>query len=194
VSTLAILGIALIIGYAGGTVGSEDAGRGSEPWTSYEDEGHGLAVEFPSSWQRAEFPMFARIVNPRSILALSTFAIPHGAGRGECGYVPSQVEEGVGRAGAAVLISELYREPGGIGPKVVRRTPKRSTGFQLAAENELRTPGTPSREWLFNFKDGGRLLTAAVVLGPDVSGGLRADVIRVLDGLRFNPLPSERKV
>jgi hypothetical protein len=194
VSTLAILGIALIIGYAGGTVGSGDAARGSEPWTSYEDAGHGLAAEFPSSWQRAAFPMFTRIVNPRSILALSTFAIPRGAGRGECGYVPSQVQEGVGRAGAAVLISELYREPGGIGPKVARRTPERPTRFQLDAEIELRTAGTPSHEWLFNFKDGGRLLTAAVVLGPDVSAGLRANVIRVLDGLRFNPPPPGRKV
>jgi hypothetical protein len=188
VNTLAILGIALITGYAGGILDSGDAASGSGRWASYEDNDHGLAVEIPSSWQRAAFPMFARIVNPRSILAVSTFPIPPGAGHGECGYVPSQVRDGVGRTGAAVLISELYLDSRGAEPKFARRIPARPTGFQLGSEHEQRTAGAPSREWLFNFKDGGRLLTAAVVLGPDVSAGIRADVIRVLNGLRFRPM------
>ena len=130
--------------------------------------------------------MFARIVNPRSILALSTFPIPRGAGRGECGYVPSQVLDGVGRAGAAVLISELYSEPRGLGPKLMSQFPKRPVHFRLDAEHELKTPG-PSREWLVQFMDRGRLSIAAVVLGPDASAALRMDVIRVLKGLRFGP-------
>jgi hypothetical protein len=152
--------------------------------TSYQDPVNGLEVAFPSSWQRAQFPMFAPILNPRSILALSTFPIPRGAGRGECGMVPSQVQEGVGRAGAAVLITELYAEQRGFGPKLVRQFPRRPVHFRLAAEHELKTPGD-SREWLFQFIDRGRLLIAAVVLGPNASAELRMDVIRVLDGLRF---------
>jgi hypothetical protein len=131
--------------------------------------------------------MFARILNPRSILALATFAIPRGAGRGECGVVPSQVLDGVGRGGAAVLITELYRSPGGGIAKLARRTPERPAHFRLDSHDELRTPGTLSQEWLFNFRDSGRLLIGAVVLGPAVSADLRADVVRVLDGLRFDP-------
>ncbi|HEY6672704.1 MAG TPA: hypothetical protein VIZ91_09420 [Solirubrobacterales bacterium] len=108
--------------------------------------------------------------------------------------MPSQVREGVGRAGAAVLIYELHREPGGVEPNLARRTAARPAGFQLDAQDELRTPDAPSREWLFNFRDGGRLLTASVVLGPDVSTGLRVDVVRVLNGLRFRPLAPGAKV
>jgi hypothetical protein len=102
--------------------------------------------------------------------------------------VPSQVQYGVGRVGAAVLISERYPEPGGIERKLARRTRPHPGSFQLGAQDELRTPDTPSREWRFNFRDSGRLLSAAVVLGPDVSTGLRADVLRVLNSLRFGPL------
>jgi hypothetical protein len=161
--------------------------------SSYQDPVNRLEVEFPSSWHRAQFPMFARIVNPRSILALSTFPIRRGAGRGECGFVPSQVREGVRRAGGAVLISELYPEARGFGPRLVRRFPKRPVHFRLDVEHELKSPGA-TREWLFQFMDRGRLLIAAVVLGPDVPAELRVDVIRVLDGLRFDRVRPGRKV
>jgi hypothetical protein len=155
--------------------------------SSYMDSGNRLAVEFPSSWHRAGFPMFAPIVNPRSILTLSTSAIPRGAGRGECGYFPSQVLAGVDRAGAAVMIYELYRSPGGYGPKLVRQTPKRPARFHLDKTHAVKVAGA-SGEWLFLFKEDGRLLTAAVVLGPNASAELRMDVIRVLDGLQFGPV------
>jgi hypothetical protein len=184
---LAILGIAVFVACAAALFGTGGAEDGSESWNSYEDDGHGLSVEFPPSWERAASPMFARIVNPRSILALSTFAIPRGAGRGECGVVPSQVTDGAGRTGAAVLVSETYREPGGASAKVVRRTPQRPARFRLSPESEARTPGEPAREWLLSFMDGGRLLTAAVVLGPDAPAGLRADAVGVLNSLRFRP-------
>lgn len=101
--------------------------------------------------------------------------------------VPSQVQEGVGRAGAAVLISELYAEQRGFGSKLMRQFPNRPVHFGLAPDHELKAPGT-SREWLFQFMDRGRLLIAAVVLGPNASAELRMDVIRVLDGLRFGPV------
>jgi hypothetical protein len=155
--------------------------------TSYQDPVNRLEAAFPFSWQRAQFPMFAPIVNPRSILTLSTFAIPRGAGRGECGYFPSQVLAGVDRAGAAVMIYELHRSPGGYGPKLARQTPKRPARFHLDKTHAVQMAGA-SGEWLFPFKEDGRLLTAAVVLGPNASAELRMDVIRVLDGLRFGPV------
>lgn len=184
-----LVAVCVLAAWALGSGSTETAGMNL---SSYRDPVNRLEVAFPSSWQRARFPMFARIVNPRSILALSTFPIPHGAGKGECGYVPSQVQEGVGRAGAAVLIIERYPEPGGVEGKLARRTPARPASFQLHAQDELRTLDTRSREWLFNFTDSGRLLSAAVVIGPDVSTGLRADVIRVLNSLRFGPLAPAR--
>jgi hypothetical protein len=154
--------------------------------SSYKDSANRLAVEFPVSWHRAGFPMFAPIVNPKSILTLSTFAIPRGAGQGECGSFPSQVLAGVGRAGAAVMIYELYRSPGGYGPKLIRQTPKRPAVFHLDKSHGVRMPGA-SEQWLFQFKEEGRLLTAAVVLGPAAPPALRRDAIRILDGLRIAP-------
>lgn len=185
---LAVLGISIPVACAAGLLGADSAANAGRSWTSYEDSEHGLSVEVPSSWRRAARPMFARIVNPRSILALSTFAIPRGAGRGECGIVPAQVLAGAGRAGAAVLVSELYREPGGAGAGLAPRPPERPARFQLNAESEQPTPGAPAREWRFDFRDGGRLLTGAVVLGPDAPTGLRADAVGVLNSLRFRPL------
>jgi hypothetical protein len=155
--------------------------------TAYQNPVNRLEVAFPPSWHRAQFPMFARSINPRSILALSTFPIPRGSGRGECGMVPSQVREGVGRTGAAVLVSELYVEQPGFGPKLMRQFPRRPVHFRLEAKHELKAPGA-SREWLFQFTDRGRLLIAAAVLGRDSSAGLRIDVVRILDGLRFGPV------
>lgn len=153
---------------------------------SYKDSGNRLAIEFPSSWHRAGFPMFARIVNPKSILTLSTFAIRRGAGQRECGYFPSRVLGGVGRAGAAVMIYELYRSPGGFGSQTIRQTPQRPVGFHLNKAHGVSMPGA-SEEWLFHFKEDGRLLTAAVVLGPTAPTSVRRDVIRILDGLRLGP-------
>jgi hypothetical protein len=128
--------------------------------------------------------MFPRIINPRSILTVSTFAIPRGAGRGECGYVPSQVRDGVGAAGAVVLLAELYAP----GAKLLRRTPPRPAAYHLDESHLQRMPG-PSNEWLFNFKAEDRFLTAAVVLGPQASPRLRRDVVAVLGSLVFDLRP-----
>jgi hypothetical protein len=144
--------------------------------------------------------MFPSIINPRSILTVSTFAIPRGADKGECGLVPARVRERVGRIGAAVLITELFRSPGGFGDKFVRQTPTRPASFRL---DEARTlshsylgdargrgaPGADPEEWVYLFQDQGRIFNAAVVLGPEASGHVRRDVVAVLDSLRFDAQP-----
>jgi hypothetical protein len=182
----AILVAALISALAAGGLGQGTPAGARSGWSKYRDTRHGFSVEYPASWRRARFPMFPPIINPRSLLAVSTFPIPRGAGRGECGYVPSQVIERVGAAGAAVLLTELY----GPGAKLLLRTQTRPQGFQLDRSHLQRIPG-PSKEWLFNFKVRDRFLTAAVVLGQQASQQLRREAVAVLDGLRFDPPPPD---
>jgi hypothetical protein len=179
-----ILAAAALCAYVAGGVNRETRAGAHPGWTEYRSTERGFSVEYPASWERADSPMFPPIINPKSILAVSTFVIPRGAGRGECGYVPSQVRDGVGRAGAAILLAELY----GPSPNLLRRTRSRPEAFHLDSSHLQRMPG-PSNEWLFNFKVRDRFLTAAVVLGPQASPQLRRDVVAMLHSLRFDPRP-----
>jgi hypothetical protein len=177
-----ILAVALLCVYAAGDLNLGSRAGAHPGWTEYQSAERGFSVEYPASWQRAAFPMFPRIINPRSILAVSTFAIPRGAGKRECGIVPSQVRDRVGAAGAAVLLTEFY----GPSAKLLRRSQPRPQAFHLDRSHLQREPG-PSKEWLFNFKERDRMLTAAVVLGAHASPRLRRDVVGILDSLRFDP-------
>jgi hypothetical protein len=177
----ALVAAALLYAILTGALGgSTHAGAGTG-WAHYRDGEHGFSVEYPPSWRRADFPLFPPIINPRSILAVSTFAIPRGAGRHECGVVPSQVLHRVGARGAAVLLTELY----GPSRKLLRRTPPRPEVFRLNARPDKWMSG-PSDVWRFDFRERDRLLTVAVVLGPRASPELRRDVLAVLDSLRFD--------
>jgi hypothetical protein len=179
-----MLAAALVCAYAVGEL-SPGSRAGAQPgWTKYRNAGRGFSVEYPASWKRAAFPMFPPIINPKSILAVSTFPIPPGAGKRECGIVPSQVRDRAGTAGAAVLLTEFY----GASPRLLRRTPRRPRAFQLDGSHLQRMPG-PSKEWLFNFNERDRMLTAAVVLGAHASPRLRRDAVAVLDSLRFDTRP-----
>lgn len=178
----ALLAAALLCVYAAGDLGgSPQAGAGTG-WNHYRSPGRGFSVEFPPSWRRAPFALFPPIINPRSILAVSTFPIPRGAGRGECGIVPSEVSERVGAAGAAVLLTELY----GPSAKLLRRTQPRPAAFELRRSERM--PGS-SNQWWATFRVRDRLLTVAVVLGPQAPPQLRRDALAVLDSLRFDPRP-----
>lgn len=178
----ALVAGALLYANVAGDVGGRTPAGAHAGWSRYQAAGRGFSVEYPPSWHRAAFPMFPRIINPRSILAVSSFAVPRGAGKGECGVVPSEARDGVGPAGAAVLLAELY----GPSPKLLRRTRTRPEVFQLSGSHLQRMTGPPN-EWLFSFKEHDRLLTAAVVLGPQASPRLHRDVLAVLDSLRFDP-------
>jgi hypothetical protein len=181
-----MLAATLLCIYATGNLGPGTRANARAGWSEYRDAQRGFSVQFPAYWRRADFPMFPPIFNPKSILAVSTFAIPRGAGKGECGIVPSQVDRGVGRLGAAVLLTESF----GLPPKVLRHTSSRPRRFRLD-ESHLQRPSGRSDEWFFNFRDHQRLLTAAVVLGPDASEGLRHDAVAVLDSLRFDSPPAD---
>jgi hypothetical protein len=175
---------ALLCAYAAGGLNLGSRAGAQPGWSEYQNAERGFSVEYPASWQRAASPMFPPIINPKSILAVSTFAIPRGAGKRECGIVPSQVRDRVGAAGAAVLLTEFY----GPSPKLLRRTQPRPEAFHLD-RSHLQPESGPSNEWLFNFKERDRMLTAAVVLGAHASPRLRRDAVAVLDSLRFDPQP-----
>jgi hypothetical protein len=192
---LALLGIvaaALLCEYAAGDLNLGSRAGADPGRTQYQNARRGFSVEYPASWKRAASPMFPLIIEPRSILTVSTFAIPPGRDRGECGLIPSRVRARVGRDGAVVAIYAYH-----LRGKSLRRFSARPTRFQLDAKHHLsssyfqsprggRTPGADGDEWLFPFRDEGRTFSATVLLGPKASAERRRDAVAVLNSLRVD--------
>jgi hypothetical protein len=183
---------ALLCAYAAGELNLGSRAGAQPDRTEYQNAERGFSVEYPASWKRAASPMFPSILEPRSILTVSTFAIPPRRDKGECGFIPSRVRARVGRDGAVVAIYAYHLR----GRKNLRRFSARPTRFQLDEKHRLpysyfqsphggRTPAAD--EWLFPFQDEGRTFSATVLLGPKASAERRRNVVAVLDSLRFDP-------
>ena len=185
---------ALLCAYAAGDLNLGSQAGADSGWTRYQNARRGFSAVYPASWKRAASPMFPLIIEPRSILTVSTFAIPPRRDRGECGLIPSRVRARVGRDGAVVAMyaHHLRRR------KSLRRFSARPTRFQLDAKHHVssshfqsprggRTPRADGNEWLFPFRDEGRTFSATVLLGPKASAERRRDAVAVLDSLRFDP-------
>lgn len=192
-----ILAATPLAAFAAGGAGVGTPAGTEAGWTEFQDDKAGISVDYPTSWNRADFPMFPSIVDPRSILTVSTFPIPRGGDGGECGFVPSRVRARVGRDGAAVLIWAYHLPPGDRGRKNLRTVPARPTSFHLDEKHRIsyphlqtprgrQTPGADAQEWVYPFRDRGRMLTAAVLLGPKASAESRRDALAVLESLRFD--------
>ena len=197
-AVVGILAAGLLYAYAAGELNLGSRAGAQPGWTDYQNAERGFWVEYPASWKRTDSPMFPSILEPRSILTVSTFAIPPGGDRGECGFIPSRVGARVGRDGAAVLIFEHFASPGGFGSKFLRRTPIRPANFHLDEAHGLSspyfasprgrlTPGAESNVWEFPFQDEGRIFVATVLLGSQASAERGRDAVDVLDSLRFRP-------
>jgi hypothetical protein len=189
---------ALLCAYAAGELNLGSRAGAHPGWTQYQNVARGFSVEYPASWKRADSPMFPSIINPRSILTVSTFAIPPSRDGGECGFIPSRVRARVGHDGAVITIYAYHVSQGERGRKNLRKVPARPASFQLGDKHGLsypyfqtprgrRTPGAKAEEWVFPFREQGRMFTAAVMLGPNASGERRRNVVAVLDSLRFDP-------
>jgi hypothetical protein len=189
-----VVAAALLCAYAAGDLNLGSRAGADPGWTQYQSARRGFSVEYPASWKRAASPMFPLIIEPRSILTVSTFAIPPRRDKGECGFIPSRVRARVGRDGAVVAIYAYHLR----GRQNLRRFSARPARLQLDEKHRVPYPsfqtargGRTSRgdadEWLFPFRDEGRTFSATVLLGPKASAERRRDAVAVLNTLRFDP-------
>jgi hypothetical protein len=149
------------------------------------DAGAGIAVTQPGGWHLTT-PPISSLSAPRERLLLTSYRTERG---GNCG--PDRAERDLPDGGALVYLIE-YRPSTGDPWRGLRRRdfPPRPARFALrrAALAGYECWRKPS--YLIRFRDADRPFQLHVALGPRASQARRAQVLRVLDSLRFEPLPA----
>jgi hypothetical protein len=178
---IAIATAALTSLVAGMAAGS----RAADP-TGLTDVGAGISVRQPASWHRVA-PPISGLSYPGERLLLTSY--PTSAGGG-CG--PDRAIKDLPASGALIYLLE-YRPSVGDPWRGLRRSsfPPRPAHFALrrsALGHYECVVGVPS--YLIRFRDADRPFQLHVALGPRATPARRAQVLRVLDSLRFEPLPA----
>jgi hypothetical protein len=148
------------------------------------DAAAGLAVSQPGGWHLTQ-PPISSLSEPVERLLLTSYRAERG---GNCG--PDAAERALPSGGALVYLLE-YRPSVGDPWRGLRRRdfPPRPARFALrrAALATYECWRVPS--YLIRFRDADRPFQLHVALGPHASAARRAQVLRVLDSLRFEALP-----
>jgi hypothetical protein len=167
---------------AGGVAGPLGAAGG--PATHYADPARGVSATVPAGWHAAG-PLTA-LAFPREVVTLASFPLRRG---GSCG--PDRALEAMPADGALVFVLEYRPSRGAVWTDGTRRSsfPRRPPHLRLPRDAPqtyecFRRPG-----YLLRFRDADRPLQIMVALGPRATATRRRAVERVLDGLRFTPLP-----
>jgi hypothetical protein len=152
-------------------------------WTTYRDDANGFAVSYPTDWFRADENLTPRLADPREILSLGTYPLRRGSDR--CAqHIPVNALADLGPTDAFLTLQE--RED----PSTERSDPRPSP-FPLGPDTQDDADVClPTREpltmWV-PFEDRGRAFYALYVLGPEATRETRAELVRILDRLEFDP-------
>jgi hypothetical protein len=170
---LAVAGLASL---AAGVVAGGRAEAGGDAAHRVRDAAAGLAVTQPGGWHLTT-PPISSLSYPRERLLMTSYRTSRG---GNCG--PDRAERDLPAAGALVYLIEY-------------RGAKRSAFPQRPAHFSLRRAALANYEcwrvpsYLIRFRDAGRPFQLHVALGPRATSARRRQALRVLDSLRFDPLP-----
>jgi hypothetical protein len=167
------------------TVETRDGARSAprvDEWTTYRDSARGFSVRYPPGWFRAETRLTRHLADPREILSLATYPLRPGSDR--CAqHIPVNALDDLGPADAFVTIQER-RDPS------TEESGPRPSRFQLPAgttsEAAMCLGGRALTEWVA-FEDEGRAFYALYAVGPDADAKTRTVLLRILDGLEFEP-------
>jgi hypothetical protein len=149
----------------------------------YDDPVRGVSAEVPAAWHASVG--LTGLAYPREVVTLGTFPLPHG---GSCG--PDRALRAMPPDGALIFVLEYRPARGAVWSAIHRSAfPPRPAHVRLPR-------GAPQgyecfgRGYLLRFRDADRPLQVMVALGAKATAARRQGVERVLDGLRFAPLPS----
>jgi hypothetical protein len=151
--------------------------------SQYVDPVRGVSAQVPPGWHARVG--LTGLGYPREVVALGTFPLRRGGG-----CRPDRARADMPADGALIFMLEYRPARGPVWTNGIRRA-----GFPPRPAR-LRLPhGTPEsyecfgRGYLLRFRDADRPLQVMVALGAKVTLARRRGVERVLDGLRFAPLP-----
>lgn len=196
---LAVVAVAFAIGLAGAarSASTNDAAGQAR----YASERYGFSTPVPAGWRRARVRLVPKLLGPREILSLGTFAMPVGGG-GNCGREPIAAIERMEAGDALVSIQEYAPN----GAMRVRTTPsprlesvKKLTLHKGAHRRSERIPaGRALWSATLPFSDHGRWFDALVYVKGDPTPARLHEIRSILDRFRFRggtpaPRPSARR-
>jgi hypothetical protein len=188
---LAVVVAAIAIALAGAARSASTnnvAGQGR-----YASERYGFSASVPAGWRRARVRLVPKLLSPREILSLGTFAMPVGGG-GNCGREPIAAIERMETGDALISIQEYALN----GPMRARTGTGSAPPPRLESVKELtlrkqahrRGERIPAGQVLWSttlpFSDHGRWFDALVYVKGDPSPARLHEIQSILDRLRFS--------
>jgi hypothetical protein len=158
----------------------------------YASERYGFSASIPAGWQRAGARLVPKLLSPREILSLGTFAMPVGGG-GDCGREPIAAIERMETGDALVSIQEdavngsmrarigTRRAPPPLPESVEKLTLRQQAhrrGERIPAGRALWSATLP-------FSDHGRWFDALVYVKGDPTPARLREIHAILARLRF---------
>jgi hypothetical protein len=105
-ATVVVVLIAAIAGLAWSLAAGSSSGAGSDGDGTVVNDRLGYSVRPPAGWHLARHRLVPKLLDPREILALGTFAMPVGGG-GNCGAEPTTAIRRMGDGDALIEIKEV---------------------------------------------------------------------------------------
>ena len=169
----------LVAGLASLVAGAATGSRAAD-----DPEPDGISVSQPDGWHRIAPPLTS-VTFPVDRLLLTTYPA---AGGGNCG--PDRAARALPAGGALVYLIEYRPRVGDTWRGLRRRDfPPRPEHFTLRRRALANYECWRVPSYLIRFRDADRPFQLHVALGPRATPARRAQVLRVLDSLRFEPLP-----
>jgi hypothetical protein len=186
-----LLGLALLAAGCGGASEALQTGptttSEAPEWTTFELPEARLTVSHPPDWLRAPERLMPGLVDPRELVALSTFDARRGGEN--CAHMPENAIEDMGPADALVVVEERLAESEGGTPSDYPPRPGHfgsGEGYPSEAVDCL----DRRKEFLdrfIPFSDVGRHFYAYVAFGPETPSAVRTEAWAILDRLEIAP-------
>jgi hypothetical protein len=185
---LAVVGAAIAIALAGAARSASTNDVAGQ--ARYGSERYGFSVSVPAGWQRARTRLVPKLLSPREILSLGTFAMPVGGG-GDCDREPITAIERMETGDALVSIQE-YALNGAMRTGTRSAPPPRLESVKeltLRKQAHRRGERIPAGRALWSatlpFSDHGRWFDALVYVKGDPTPARLHEIQSILDRLRF---------
>ncbi len=169
----------------GAPAGDREGATEPPAWTTYDVPEASLAVTYPSSWTRSVDPLLPDLVDPKVLVALSTF--PARPGGENCAHLPENAIEDMGPTDALVVVEERLGDPedGAGTPGNYPGRPAQfgpSSGYPTEAVDCL-DHRKAFTDYLISFGDSGRRFSVYVAFGAETPAAVSAEAWAILDRL-----------
>lgn len=177
----------ILIALAGcsSTIDPASPATGASDGATRTEVGGGVSVRSPRSWQLIAPPITA-VSYPVERLLLTSYPTRRG---GNCS--PDRAERDLPANGALVYLFEYRPQLGAVWAHLRRSGfPPRPAHFALRRRDLSNFECWQIPSYLISFRAAGRAFQLHVALGKNATAARHAQVLRVLDSLRFSTLPA----